>query len=333
MSFISQGLEYLQHEGCSPFFISGALSSSVFGEMARNEMGKNSKEGLKFKEKLFEVQQQFGKEMLDVEILAKRENMELGRLYQQIETQKSFENAEKRQEVEFFVKKELFPLTYTIETILDRVQNIGNALPQLSIIVAKSNVPEISGDYHNNCAYLSEWQTEIPNIDLMRNAWKQSAKAGSVAQNMNVHYVMQGLPTLIITPKKLNDQLFFDASVWNYRRGLGSLIHLSMFNMPYDDTYDKLKDKIRLAQLAVMGIVRDSFMMLEFHQLPCLPHALQKEQKKLDEFPELKQFIVDEYRKIDNNIQKQPEYKELCTGKEWSNMQHSIRESIQIINR
>jgi hypothetical protein len=331
MDLISQGLGYLQHAGCSPFFISSAISSVFFGGIARNGMEQNSKEGLKFREKLSEIQQQFGKEMLDAEIFAKRENMELGRLYQQIETQKSFENAEKRQEVKFFVDKNVFPLIYNIETILEKVRNIGNVLPQLSVIVAKSNVNEINGDYHNNCDYLYGWQTEIPNIDLMENAWK-SAKAGSVAQNMNVHYVMQGLPTLIITPKKLNKQLFFDASVWNYRRGLGSIIHLSMFDMPYNDTYDKLQDKIRLAQLAVMGVVRDSFMMLEFHQPPCLPHALQKERKKLDEFPKLKEFIVGEYRKIDNNIKKLPEYKELCTGKELSDMQDSIRESIQIIN-
>lgn len=325
-------LESLTND-CSPFFITGSISSVFFGEKARKRQIENAEEGIIFRERLHEIKERFEQEKMDTEIRFKRENLELGRYYQQIEAKKSFDDAQKADEFKLFVN--CWPLTYEIRTIWDQVKFFGTT-PELLVILSKSNDSDMKAgcEYSNACAYLSERTKGIQNIKVLSDPWSLSLKTpvGSMAQNMNIHYIMQGIPTMVITPKRINDNLYFDTSIWNHHRGLGSFTNLTLFAMPYDDTYEKLKPKIRLVQLAIVGVLRDHFMMLEFHQPACFPlflEQLEKDEKEvLAGFPELSEFLVKQYENIKKGFLT-PHYKGLCTEGELVAMQESLNPIIE----
>jgi hypothetical protein len=282
-----------------------------------------------FREKLHAIQQQFEREKFDSDIQFKRESLELGRFYMQEETKERLSNTKKIKEFEVFIRQ-CWPLNYKIKTI----QGYAETSQKILVILSQSNDSKIGEEeYHNTCMYLSNYSGYIPDMEILCDAWNFSDSSrnfnyGSLAKNMNIHYIMQGIPTVVITPKKRNGALCFDTSIWNYNRGLGSFFNHTMFSMPYNDEYDKLRDKIRLAQLAITGIVRDNFMMIEFHKPARLPLLLQQEQNKLKGFPELKQFLTVQYQDMGNCIST-PQYRELCAGNEWDTMQESITESVK----
>ncbi|MDR3245922.1 MAG: hypothetical protein LBT50_05760 [Prevotellaceae bacterium] len=75
-------------EGCSPFFISSAISSMWFGEKNRNMQFETTEERIAFQERMNLIRQEFEDAKFDKELFFRRESIELGRIYQQIEAKK-----------------------------------------------------------------------------------------------------------------------------------------------------------------------------------------------------------------------------------------------------
>ena len=71
--------------GCSPFFISSSISSLLFGKMNRDNQLENTEERIAFQKQLTESRKKFEDEKFDQELRFKREMLETGRFYQQIE--------------------------------------------------------------------------------------------------------------------------------------------------------------------------------------------------------------------------------------------------------
>ncbi|GHT34560.1 hypothetical protein FACS189434_10920 [Bacteroidia bacterium] len=319
---------------CSPFFISGAVSSMLFGELARKKQFETTEEGLAFKEHHLQLQREFEDKKFNEELRSKRELLELGRFYQQIESKKNFDNDKKI--IEFREFQSYWPLEIDIQAIWNQdIYSINNR--QLTVILSRSNsiAKRLNAqlEYSNMCESLSKYADEVHNVRMKGAIWKDAANnIGGIAQNMNMHYIMQGIPTLVITPQLLNEKLHFDASIWSYGLGLGSFCNRSMLSMDYNDTdFDKLKAKIKLAQLAVMGLVRDNFMRIEFQCPATLPDVIVKE-KALEQCPDIKQFLVEGYLDLEKTVMATPKYKELCSNREIDDMQTNILQSIKKLN-
>ncbi|MDR3245923.1 MAG: hypothetical protein LBT50_05765 [Prevotellaceae bacterium] len=161
------------------------------------------------------------------------------------------------------------------------------------------------------------------NIEVMRGDYKHLAPRG-VASNMNIHYIMQGIPTMVISPRLIDETLYFDASIWLYGQGLGSFINRSLFSMEYNDkNYEVSKEKVRLVELAMMGTMRDNFMMIEYHAPATFPNVLEK--AKLEKFPDVRRFIIAQYQDLQKQLEHNTKYRELCSSTEIGIMQKSIK--------
>jgi len=325
---------FLNFDGCSPFFISSAISSVWFGEKNRNIQLETAKEKMAFQEHINKIKQQFEDKKFEQELRFKREMLEMGRFYQKLEAKRSFESEKKRLEFKYF--KTYWPLETDIQAVWnEKIFSQNNAM--LTVILARYNSIKANDDYSNTCDDLEKHKEDLHNIDVKHGAWKFSLtenvnyNIGGVAQNMNVHYIMQGIPTLIITPQIIGETLCFDASIWSFGHGLGSFFNKSMFSMPYEEkNYGELKEKIRFVQLAITGIVRDNFMMIEFNSPATLPLVINKE--KLVKFPDIQQLLLKQYTELQNQIISNPEYKSLCSNKEIDDMQNSMNKSIKALS-
>ena len=330
-----EGIEKIMNSGCSPFFISNALSSMLFGEINKDTQLTNTVEQIAFKKQMNLARQKFEDEKFSSELSFKREMLETGRIFQQIEAKRSFENEKKKIEFNFF--ESYWPLKIDIHAIWnENIFSKSNA--NLTVILARYNSPKANNDYSNTCDELERCSEKLHNVTFKHSAWKLAEQVnvnnniGGIAQNMNVHYIMQGIPTLVISPQIVGDILYFDVSIWSFGKGLGSFHNQSMFSMAYDEkNYDTLKEKIRFTLIAIMGIIRDSFMSIEFQKPPVFPYLLEKE--KLSKYPDIQQFILSHYEDLSNQISISADYKVLCNDKEYMAIDNKLKESLTKLSK
>jgi len=327
MTDLKKTKDFWSFEGCSPFFISSALTSMWFGEKNREIQFKTAGERNAFQEHMKQIRNEFEDAKFDKELSFKRESIERGRIYQQIEAKKSFENERKKLEFEHF--SQYWPLETDIQTIWNR-DIFSNTKPELRIILSRFNSIRANDDYSNTCHFLHENAINIHNVEVMRDVYRQVFKNTQtfvpygIAPNMNIHYIMQGIPTMIISPQLINETLYFDASIWLYGQGLGSFINRSLFSIEYNDkNYEALKEKVRFVELAIMGTMRDNFMMIEHHAPATFPKVLEK--AKLEKYPDVRQFIVAQYQDLQKQLESNTEYQTLCSNREIDIMQQSIK--------
>jgi hypothetical protein len=321
------GLEKLIDGGCSPFFVTSAVSSAIFGEMNRNKQLENTQEGLEFKKQIHEIKKRFEDKKFDDELAFKQEMLELGRYYQAIETEKINKNRKQITELGYFMSN-CWPITLDILTVWkwNKENMIGNnGIVPLQVILSRPNATAghlNSFDYGNMCHSLLIDANELGNIHVLDAPWKEAANnLGGIAQSMNIHYIMQGIPTLVIIPQLIEDTLHFDASMWSFGRGLGSFSHRTMFSIPYDHYDEKLKEKIKTIQFAIMGVVRDAYMMMEFHLPATLPSCM----NKILEYSDLRSFIFREYSGMLEQIKSEERFRNLCLASELKTMEDSLQ--------
>jgi hypothetical protein len=293
------GLIRLMDEGCSPFFITSAASSVVFGEMNRHKQLETTEETLEFKEQINAKKQEFEDKKFNAELAFKREMLELGRYYQAIETETANKSRKQRTEFQYFIAN-CWPIDLDVFTVLkwNRENMIDhNGIAPLRVILSRpsQNTDKLnSEDYRNMCHSLLTNAKELNNIHVLEYSWKEAQNnIGGLAQSMNIHYIMQGIPALVIIPQLIENTLYFEASMWSFGKGLGSFSHRSLFSMPYnkDDYNEELREKIKTVQFAIMGVVRDAYMMMEFH----CPAALSSCMDKIKSYPDVKSFVLNEY--------------------------------------
>ncbi|NVO11902.1 MAG: hypothetical protein HXX16_18235 [Bacteroidales bacterium] len=325
----------LFNSGCSPFFISSAISSMLFGKLNYDTQLANSEDRIAFQKQMNLARQKFEDEKFEQELRFKREMLKTGHFFQQIEAKRSFENEKKKLEFNHF--ESYWPLRIDIHAIWN--ENIfSKSSPSLTVILSRYNSPKANNDYSNTCDELERYSEKLQNITFKHSAWKFAEQVnvnynvGGIAQNMNVHYIMQGIPTLIITPQVVGDTLYFDTSIWSFGKGLGSFFNRSMFSMPFaEQEYDQLKDKIRFAQIAIMGVVRDNFMLFEFQKPPVFPKVV--EQERLDKYPDVHQFLVTQYGALKEQTTTSTDFKAFCSNRELIDIEQILQTSVNTLNQ
>ena len=75
-------LQHMTECGCSPFFVTSAISSLKFGKMGRQHQMDLLADSIAFKERMLQLRNDFSEERLKAQIDFRRESYELGRKYQ-----------------------------------------------------------------------------------------------------------------------------------------------------------------------------------------------------------------------------------------------------------
>lgn len=316
--------------GCSPFFFTSAASSAWFGELGRVAQFENTQDSLELKKQLNEKRKQFEDEKFAAELGYMRKKLELGRQHQVIATEKMINNRKQLVNFNHFLTKCWNPvLNLDIATVWDYAKRNKtiverNEIVPLRVILSRPNTAEgRTSDNDKMDDLLSENAKELGNIDVLKYAWKPvNDNFGGMARSMNIHYIMQGIPTLIIIPHLVEDALHFEASMWSFGGGLGSFSHRFLFSMPYNenDYAAVLKEKIETVQFAIMGVVRDAYITMEFQR----PATLSGFMDKIQQYDDIQAFVFDEYRSMQRQIESNKKLHMLCSESELKEMNDSL---------
>lgn len=313
---------------CPLFFLTNALNSVAFGELGRKNQNALTDNNFEFQRHLDNLNQEFKEEQLETQIAFKRESYELGRRYQMILSKQSNENRQKEVEFQYFCDN-CWPLEKSILAFFDEQQSsINKAIVPIGIYIAKTDVTTYNTNKNNRYNDLYESiksiETSLGHCTIPKSSWKTICQS-TVAESMNINYILQGLPTLLIFPNLNNGKLNIEIATWGFNRGLGSMLISNMLSFPYALT-DPDNDKVDFALQVIIGIIRDNYMIMTYHQPATLLNIMKPH--NISKYPDIMIFVRQQYELLNMNIANSENFRALCTPSELN----SIKSSLHINN-
>lgn len=328
MSTVERFFNHMTECGCSPFFITSALSSLGFGELGRQHQKELTKDNIAFRNKMQKIRDDFSAKRLNEQIAFKKESYELGRQFQIRMMQELNDNRQK--EVEFkYLCESCWPLTIDVRTVVNWQREIlqNSSFVPMKVLVAKTNVNtyhKTNGCYENFCTELSK--ANIPGLQIEHGCWKGKCQS-PMAESLNINYVMQGVPTLIIYPYTTKETFYLEFATWSFNRSMGAMMLNKAFSFPYSMEKDD-NQKIMLSIEAVMGVVRDNYMVLEYQKPAVYPSIMRREIKQYNIIVE---FLREQYDSLHRTIESSEELKRLCSDVEFEDIEKSLKTNLLLL--
>ena len=319
----------LQGSGCSPFFFTSAIQSTLFGELGRHNQAEMMESNLEFREHLQDIRNQYSKERLENQLLFRRESYELGRQYLIEQTLAQYESRKKMADLSDFIDN-YWPLASTPFAVLENRKDYleRKSMIPLNVLVAKTEVTSSVRDtslYGTFCEDLiGELQNKLPGITIEKSPWCKSCQS-RISEAMNINYIMGGIPTLIIFPYQDGNTLGIETASWSFSRGLQSMNHTKLLQIVNVDS-DNAAELALSAVKATVGMTRDAYMLAEYHAPAIYPQLVDD---KVLSVPVLRKLLVDHYQDM-KRLVGSPEFKQLCSKEELQSIESSL--NVKLLN-
>lgn len=312
----------LQGSGCSPFFFTSAIQSTLFGEMGRHAQSEMMDSNIEFRQYLQDIRNEYSRERLDEQLLFRRESYELGRQYLIQQTIAQNESRKKQIEFKDFLHN-YWPLERTPFSVLEERNDylVRKKVIPMTVLVAKTEITNNTRDttkYGIFCEELISELRNLPNITIEKTPWSKPSQS-RIAEAMNINYIMSGIPTLIIFPYRNAETINIETASWSFERGLQSMNHSKslQLNVSKADNVDKI---VKAAVLATIGMTRDAYILAEYHMPVVYP-------KFVDDFvlsiPEIREQLTSHYNDI-SALVKSSEFIQLCSIEELQSIEGSL---------
>lgn len=273
--------------GCGAFWVANAITSTVLGGKNRDLQRQIAEESENFQTKMQQKQQLSQEEMEKERIAFRRHLMDVTRQWQQKERAQSLENLS--QTIELNAYKDLWPLKLAPSVILSDINNrdtqIENGeLTPMNLIFL--HTPLLAGEkmadvvkqetvvYNKLEEFISNDMKLISDVKFRVGAHKKECSTN--ADIMNIHYLMGGLPTLVIMPKYQDKCIYFTAAMWDEQasrplvRPLFAMKHDPILAYKDENYRNEVIEKLHYTTSIVTGAIRDQYAMLTWGKEPVL---------------------------------------------------------------
>lgn len=314
----------MAEHGCSVFFFTSAIQSGIFGEISRHNQSELTENNIEFRERLQSIRNEFQREQLDVQLQYRRENYELSRQYMLQQSAIINENRQKEIEFQVFLEK-YWPLNYSpFSVITEQKKLLQHSIVPLRVIIAKTEVTQFErtkpdSSYGQFCQSIKAGLQNIGNISVDIRPWKNACQS-SICEAMNVNYIMQGIPTLIVFPYQIGDIFGIEMSAWAFMSGNRSMIHNKVLTIDGYKGTDNLETTYSAVR-SVIGMVRDAYMLCEY-RMPISFLEIAKKDKAM--LPETQKMLSIHYEDLQKLVESSDGYKELCSQLEIDKIKRSF---------
>lgn len=311
---------------CGLFWVANSIVSTIMGTTNCSLHEEAAERNLDFQRELEDARNIAQDEVEAEKIAFKRRVMKLSRQYRQVESAKMFDQQLKTIELQSFIEKKYWPLApalpYIILNEIEQSKHSNRTLP-LNIVLLHAPLlpptvaPMAIKAHSKDCeAYKAlERKLEISlrilgDVKLRKDSCINTDFVGGNANMMNIHFLMGGLPTLVISPKYNNEgKMIFNAAVWEAQairpliRPLFSISYEPLIAERDEEYFKQAIEKIETALTVIVGATRDSYMLLTQGKTPMLNSLLDEKKKIIIENDKaLKSFVRQEYENIVNAL-------------------------------
>lgn len=318
--------------GSSPFFFTCAIQSMVFGELGRKNQEELMSTNLEFKERMTAIRDEYSKEKLDEQLLFRRESYELGKQYQIHQT--AMMNESRRKQIEFHnFCQHYWPLNYDIYAVMkEQAKSLSCChIVPMRVLIAKTEVTtydkkhrEVS--YGEFCELVTDNLRGLQGIEIQTRPWKQGSKS-IICESMNLNYIMQGVPTLLVFPYQLGDTYGVEIATWSFNRGIRSMNQSKILTIKGFDSQISI-DKVVASISAIVGMTRDAYMLAEYHTPIAFPKMINENMLSC---PEIKAMLKQHYKELAQCVKTTETYKSICTPKEFEEITLSLTSTNKLL--
>lgn len=202
--------------------------------------------------------------LLEQQILNQQELRDQGLKWQIVQLQQEYKN--RRKDIEFEHILSHWPLNTQIDTYLSEFDSLGDnhAIP-LRVMVAMTDVTtpnktNIPIDYSNLCQSLVSQvggNTNYLQIDF--SPWRTKC-INPYSDAMVIHYILEGLPTLLIFPYRTKGSIRLDYSVWGINNGRNMMSYNNLCTFSADTNLELVNKAI----ISHIMCVSDTYSRLQY---------------------------------------------------------------------
>lgn len=310
---------------CGLFWVANSIVSTIMGTTNRSIHEEAAQRNLDFQRELEDARNIAQDEIEAEKIAFKRRVMKLSRQYRQTESAEMFDQQLKTIELQSFIEK-YWPLAPALPNIIlneiEQSKHSSRPLPlnvvlQHAPLLPPKVVPMAIKAHSKDSETYKELERKLEinlrilgDVKLRKDSCINTDFVGGNANMMNIHFLMGGLPTLVISPKYNNEgKMIFNAAVWEAQairpliRPLFSISYEPLIAERDEEYFKQAIEKIETALTVIVGATRDSYMLLTQGKAPMLNSLLDEKKKAVVEQDKaLRAFVKQEYDNIVNAL-------------------------------
>lgn len=282
--------------GAGETVISGYFAGQMAGMLlsgfrARKQGREQNEHSLSLQQEMNEMRLGFSREKGQAELDFIRECHESGMAFQRECARQSYIN--RQQEEEFRKFCESTWLTHyrpNIDAVLTEMQNLDvdeKGVVKMKLMVARTPMVAMGmnrkGSYTAFCDFFkNEYIQEYAlNVDCMWLQTWESDCMSAMADTMNLHYIMQGIPSIVLYPIQRGDSLSLETATWGYQLGLTNMAFDKTFRIPMEEIEADTKRQYRLL-MAATTFIDDCYRVLLCQSTPESLYKVKDELQKDD---------------------------------------------------
>lgn len=294
--------------GCfSPYMVISSALQYVFGKERRIEQDRANKLSLEFQDWITKHKNEFEDNLNQQKLQWMKEKLQFQKKARAEQKYESKVLSYKTEEVKLFFQKYL-PIEPKFLPLLNDVakeykKNGYNSSCPINVILLHTLQDRLDYNLINNQIASSE--IGIGNFIVQRWCRKDIAHNSAI---LNLHAVMENIPTLVISPFYSNNKIHFNVAMWEAQADTKPLIRPAFslecdLDLLKDSEYKKImQKKIGYVATVLSGSARDVYMLYSYGMEPTLPAFISDSDNKelldflmKDECADVRQFLLREY--------------------------------------
>ena len=252
----------------SGYFAGQMAGMMLTGHRARRMSAQQNEQNISFQQELNDIRQKHALERSKAELDFLRECHKKGMAFQRESARISCEN--RKQEEEFRKFCETIWLTHfrpeigaILEAMTHPVVDIDN-VTEMKLLIARTPLTakgmDRKGSYADFCEEFKEEYLKAYNLHIdgmWLRAWERDC-VSAMADTMNLHYIMQGMPTIILYPIQRGDNLSLETATWGYQLGQTGMAFEKTFRVPFKEIEEK-QERLELLMIASAAYIDDCY--------------------------------------------------------------------------
>lgn len=270
------------HAAFSPYMATVPLSIGAAGWISRKYSGWAAEYAMETSDELTRMQLEFNKWRTDAEIAMLTEEYQHSKDSEYDQCAKKADDDLRKESFQYFLKT-VWNERYTVQpdtvfALRDTRKNQKVEDMKLRLIVANTLV--LSPEY--NVSIYSQLCDELEELlqGYFEMQWIQInpkiISRSTMADALNVHYLLQGIPTLMLFVRRRGGNLVVECAMWTFMQGHGGIMVRPVLSAPApaDGGLDGVLEQTRQMLFGVAAVAGDTFGMLHCGRKPELYYKL-----------------------------------------------------------
>lgn len=274
-------------------YFAGQMAGMLLSGFRARKLGREQNEhSISLQQEMNEMRLAFVREKGQAELDFIRECHESGMAFQRECARQSYINRQQEEEFRKFCESTWLPhYRPNIEAVLTEMQNLDvdkKGVVKMKLMIARTPMVAVGmnrkGSYTAFCDYFkNEYVQKYGlNIDCLWLQTWESDCVSAMADTMNLHYIMQGIPSIVLYPIQRGSNLSLETATWGYQLGLTSMAFDKTFRVPIEEIEADTKRQYRLL-MAATAYIDDCYRVLLCQSTPESLYKVKDELQK-DEY-------------------------------------------------